>query len=52
MTGPGTVPAATKFALEVPRLNFFHGKALVELLMMSESYHDEESTEDELAPSV
>lgn len=43
----------TKYELEVGRLNFFHAKALVELLMMSESYHDEElSEEGEFAPSA
>lgn len=42
----------SKFPLEVGRLNFYHGKALVELLMMSESHLDEEPTEDELAPLV
>jgi hypothetical protein len=41
-----------KFQLEVSRLNFYHRKALVELLMMSEPYHDEEPAEDELAPSL
>jgi hypothetical protein len=41
-----------KFQLEVSRLNLYHGKALVELLMMSEPYHDAEPTEDELVPSV
>lgn len=41
-----------KFELEIGRLNWYHGKALVELLLMSEAYHDEEPTEDERVPSV
>ena len=38
-----------KIPPEMPRLNFYHGKALVELLMLSEAHHDEELTEDSLA---
>jgi hypothetical protein len=39
-----------EYKLEVPRLNFFHGKALVELLMMSEPHHDEELSEADFVP--
>ena len=35
-----------KFPLEVKRLNLYHAKAMVELLMMSEEHHEEE-VEDE-----
>lgn len=35
-----------KFPLEAPRLNFYHAKAMVELLMMSDE-HQEEDLEDE-----
>ena len=31
-----------KFPLEAPRLNVYHAKAMVELLMMSDEHHDEE----------
>ena len=41
-----------QYKLEVPRLNFFHGKALVELLLLSEEHHDKELTEEEFADSV
>jgi hypothetical protein len=41
-----------RFELETGRLNFYHGKALVELLMISEAYHDKEPTEGEPAPAV
>ncbi len=37
-----------KFALELPRLNVYHGKAMVELLMLSDSHHDEEPSLDEI----
>ena len=36
-----------KFPLEVKRLNFYHAKAMVELLMMSDTHHEEE-VEDEV----
>ena len=36
-----------KFPLEVKRLNLYHAKAMVELLMMSEAHQDEE-VEDEV----
>ena len=36
-----------KFPLEVKRLNFYHAKAMVELLMMSEDHHEEEIEEEE-----
>ena len=38
----------TKLPLEVNRLNFYHGKAMVELLMMSEDHHDDEPTDEDL----
>lgn len=38
-----------KLPLEVNRLNFYHGKAMVQLLMMSDEHHDDEPTEGELA---
>lgn len=44
--------SGAKFQLEVTRLNFFHAKALIQLLMMSEADHDEEPTEDEVASLV
>lgn len=40
-----------KFPLEVPRLNFYHGKALVQLLLISEEHHDEELDEADYAVS-
>jgi hypothetical protein len=36
-----------KLALETPRLNLYHGKALVELLMLSDAHHDPEPTDAE-----
>ena len=36
-----------KFPLEAPRLNVYHAKAMVELLMMSDQHHEEEVEEDE-----
>lgn len=39
----------TTFALEVPRLNLCHGKAMVELLMLSEQHHDEEPADPQEA---
>ena len=33
--------------LEAPRLNFYHAKAMVELLMMSDEHHEEEIEEEE-----
>lgn len=36
-----------KFPLEAPRLNFYHAKAMVELLMMSDEHHEEEVEEEE-----
>jgi|GEM_PF-610650 hypothetical protein len=41
-----------KFPLEVSRLNFYHGKALVELLMMSPEHHDPELADGEAAPAT
>ena len=38
-----------KFPLEVSRLNFYHGKAMVQLLLISEEHHDEELDEAEYA---
>ncbi|MEA3501829.1 MAG: hypothetical protein U9R47_03580 [Actinomycetota bacterium] len=35
-----------KFPLEVKRLNFYHAKAMVELLMMSDAHHEEEIEEE------
>lgn len=35
-----------KFPLEAPRLNFYHAKAMVQLLMMSDEHHDEDAEED------
>jgi hypothetical protein len=40
-----------KFPLEVKRLNLYHAKAMVELLMMSDKHHEDEIEEDEPAPS-
>jgi len=34
-----------KFPLEVGRLNMFHAKSMVELLMLSDHHHDEEAVE-------
>ena len=36
-----------KFPLEAPRLNLYHAKAMVELLMMSDVHHEEEIEEEE-----
>lgn len=36
-----------KFPLEAPRLNFYHAKAMVQLLMMSDEHHEEESEEED-----
>ena len=36
-----------KFPLEAPKLNFYHAKAMVELLMMSDAHHEEEVEEEE-----
>ena len=44
--------SGAKFPLEVGRLSVYHGKAMVELLMMSEEHHDEELTEAEYAESA
>jgi hypothetical protein len=38
----------SRFPLEVQRLNFYHGKAMVELLMMSEAHHDDEPSEEDV----
>lgn len=38
-----------EFALEVPRLNLYHGKAMVELLMLSDQHHDDEQADPEEA---
>jgi len=37
-----------KFPLEVKRLNFYHAKAIVGLLMMSEEHHEEELADEAL----
>lgn len=39
-----------KFPLEVKRLNLYHAKAMVELLMMSDAHHEEELEDEEEAP--
>ena len=36
-----------KFPLEAPKLNFYHAKAMVELLMMSDAHHEEEVEEED-----
>jgi hypothetical protein len=36
-----------RFPLEVKRLNLYHAKAMVELLMMSDAHHEEEDEEEE-----
>ncbi len=36
-----------KFPLEAPKLNVYHAKAMVELLMMSDAHHEEEVEEEE-----
>lgn len=36
-----------KFPLEVKRLNFYHAKAIVELLMVSDAHQEEEVEEEE-----
>jgi hypothetical protein len=41
-----------KFPLEVKRLNLYHAKAMVELLMMSEAHQEEEIEEDELQEAI
>ncbi len=41
-----------KFPLEVRRLNFYHAKAMVELLMMSDTHQEEEVEEEEEEESV
>lgn len=41
-----------KFPLEAPKLNFYHAKAMVELLMMSEEHHEEEVEEEEMEEAV
>jgi hypothetical protein len=34
------------FPLEAPRLNFYHAKTLIELLMLSDQHHEEEVEEE------
>ena len=41
-----------EFPLEVKRLNLYHAKAMVELLMMSDQHHEEELEEEELEDTV
>jgi hypothetical protein len=41
-----------QFPLEVKRLNFYHAKAMVELLMLSEVHHEEEIEEDGIEEAV
>ncbi len=36
-----------KFPLEAPRLNVYHAKAMVQLLMMNDEHHEEEVEEEE-----
>ncbi|MCL1598661.1 MAG: hypothetical protein M3094_05720 [Actinomycetia bacterium] len=36
-----------KFPLEAPKLNLYHAKAMVELLMMSDAHHEEEVEEED-----
>ena len=36
-----------KFPLEAPRLNFYHAKTMIELLMLSDQHHDEEPESQE-----
>jgi hypothetical protein len=36
-----------QFPLEAPKLNFYHAKAMVELLKMNEEHYDEEVEEVE-----
>ena len=36
-----------KFPLEAPRLNVYHAKAMVQLLMMNEEHHEEELEDEE-----
>jgi len=40
-----------KFPLEAARLNVYHAKAMVQLLMMGEEHHEEEIEEEERADS-
>ncbi len=37
----------TMFPLEAPRLNLYNAKAMVELLMLSDRYHEEDAEEEE-----
>lgn len=41
-----------KFPLEVKRLNFYHAKAMVELLMMSDAHQEEEIEDEELEAAI
>ena len=41
------IESGNRFPLEVSRLNLYHAKAMVELLMMSDEHHEEEIEEDE-----
>jgi hypothetical protein len=41
-----------KFPLEVKRLNFYHAKAMVELLMMSDAHQEEEIEDEELEEAI
>lgn len=41
-----------RFPLEAPKLNFYHAKAMVELLLMSEDHHEKEVEEEELEDSA
>ena len=41
-----------KFPLEVKRLNFYHAKAIVELLMMSEAHQEEDAEDEELEAAI
>jgi len=41
-----------RFPLEVKRLNFYHAKAMVGLLMMNEEHHEEEDDDEELSEAA
>ena len=45
------IETGNKFPLEAPRLNVYHAKAMVQLLMMSDEHHEEEADDDNPADS-
>jgi hypothetical protein len=51
-SGCGRMTQVMRVCIDINQLGLYHGRALVELLMKSEPYHDEEPAEDELAPSL